>query len=196
MYEFTSQLSYIVIFILMVLEGMSLPIPSEIIMPLVGYYSFKGYINIEIGIISGTIGSLVGSLIDYFIAEKLGIPFLSKYGKIFGIDDNKLNMLGTWFDKYGIFAVFGFRFIPLFRALISFPAGLARMKIVKFILATFSGHIIWNTALALIGYEFATQWEMIINQIEKLGYIIAGIIILTIVVYIIAILIKRKRNLR
>ncbi|BDC18498.1 DedA family protein [Acidianus sp. HS-5] len=185
MYEFTSQFSYVLIFVLMVLEGMSLPIPSEIIMPLVGYYSFKGDLNIEMGIISGTLGSLIGSIIDYFIAEKLGIPFLSKYGKIFGINESKLFTLSNWFAKYGIFAVFGFRFIPLFRALISFPAGLAKMKIIRFLLATFSGHMIWNSVLALIGYEFSTQWEIIISQVEKSGYVIAGIAVFAIVIYII-----------
>ncbi|MGC9178902.1 MAG: DedA family protein [Vulcanisaeta sp.] len=184
-YVFTGLHGYVLIFILMVLEGMSLPIPSEVVMPLVGYYASLGLIDPVLGVLAGTLGSLVGSLIDYYMAYYLGLPFLIKYGRLFGIDKNRLNALNRWFSRYGVFAVFGFRFLPGFRALISFPAGLADMRIVSFIVVTFLGHLVWDSILAYIGFSFAAEWSLIIGLIDRYLYVITGIAVVIILVYIV-----------
>ncbi|WP_054841685.1 DedA family protein [Vulcanisaeta distributa] len=168
----------------MVLEGMSLPIPSEVVMPLVGYYASLGFIDPVLGVLISTFGSLIGSLIDYYIAYYLGIPFLLRYGRLFGLDKRRLNSLNRWFSRYGAAAVFGFRFLPGFRALISFPAGLAGMRVVSFIAVTFLGHLIWDSILVYIGYEFATQWSLIIGLIDKYLYVVAIMVAIIIVAYI------------
>ncbi len=133
----------------------------------------------------GTLGSLVGSLIDYYIAYYLGLPFLLRYGRLFGLNRRRLDSLSRWFNKYGMAAVFGFRFLPGFRALISFPAGLAGMRIMGFIIVTFLGHLIWDTILVYIGYAFATQWSLIIGLIDKYLYVVAIVAVIVIVAYII-----------
>ncbi|MEL9970740.1 MAG: DedA family protein [Metallosphaera sp.] len=176
--------SYSIVFVLMILEGMSLPIPSEIVMPLVGYYSTKGFLDPYAGIAVGTLGSLVGSLIDYYIALKLGLPFLERYGKIFKLTPDKLESLSRWFERYGIQSVFLFRFVPAFRALISFPAGLSKMRLPLFILATFFGHLIWDSVLVYIGIYFSSTWESIINILDHYLYIISAIVAIGIVLYI------------
>ena len=155
--------NYLILFVLMLLEGMSFPIPSEVVMPLAGYFSYQGSMNVYLAIIVGTLGSLMGSLIDYFIAYKLGLPFLIKYGNI---------------------SVFVARFLPAIRALISFPAGLARMPLLYFISITFAGHLIWNTTLVFIGYYFGSAWEMVISNLIKFDYIVLVVIILSIVIFI------------
>ncbi|WP_243675790.1 hypothetical protein [Vulcanisaeta distributa] len=92
-YAFKGLYGYALVFVLMVLEGMSLPIPSEVVMPLVGYYASLGFIDPVLGVLIGTFGSLIGSLIDYYIAYYLGIPFLLRYGGLFGLDRRRLNSL-------------------------------------------------------------------------------------------------------
>ncbi len=186
-YVFKGLYGYALVFALMVLEGVSLPVPSEVVMPLVGYYaSLGGFIDPPVlGLLLGTLGSLVGSLIDYYTAYYLGTPFLLRYGRLFGLDKNRLGSLSRWFSKYGAAAVFGFRFLPGFRALISFPAGLAGMRIVGFVVVTFLGHLIWDSILVYIGYAFATQWSIIIGLVDRYLYIIAVIAVIVIVIYIV-----------
>ncbi len=162
----------------MILESIGFPIPSEIILPLAGYYSSQGIANPIYMIIVSTIGSIIGSIIDYFIAFKLGIPFLHKYGKFFGLTITRLHKLNQWFSKYGTFSVFMFRFVPEFRALISFPAGVASMRIIKFVVSTFLGNIIWDTILVWIGFAFPSTWELLINTIYR--YLVYFAILLTI----------------
>ncbi|QKQ99665.1 DedA family protein [Metallosphaera tengchongensis] len=176
--------SYLYIFALMILEGMSLPIPSEIIMPLVGYYSTKGVLDPYLGLMVGTVGSLIGSLIDYYIALKLGRAFILKYGYVFKLTHEKLDALTNWFSKYGAQSVFLFRFVPLFRALISFPAGLAKMRLPLFIVFTFLGHLMWDSVLVYIGIAFAPTWQSIINLIDKYMYGLAIVIAVIVIAYI------------
>ncbi|MEM0091785.1 MAG: DedA family protein [Saccharolobus sp.] len=176
--------NYLILFILMLLEGMSLPIPSEVVMPLAGYLSYQGDMNLYVAVIIGTLGSLIGSIIDYFIAYKLGLPFLKKYGKYIKITESRLDSLNKFFSKYGNVSVFLARFLPAIRALISFPAGLARMSIIYFVLVTFSGHLIWNTVLAFIGYYFGSTWQLIVSSLIKYDYIILALVIIFFTIFI------------
>ncbi|AAK42900.1 DedA family protein [Saccharolobus solfataricus] len=183
-YVFQGIGGYIILFLLMIGEGIGLPLPSEVIMPLVGYYSYLGSISLYLGVIVGTLGSLVGSIIAYIIGYKLGLAFLKRYGKYILIDEGKIEALHNWFLRYGNMAVFGFRFIPGLRALISYPAGIGQMKILKFLGFTFLGHTIWDIVLALIGYQLANQINFVITQAEKLGNYLFILVIVIIVIYI------------
>jgi len=178
-------IDYLEIFLLMIVESIGFPVPSEIILPLAGYYSSQGLTNPVYVIIISTLGSIVGSIVDYFIAFKLGIPFLHKYGKIFGLTSIKLNKLNLWFSKYGTFSVFIFRFVPEFRALISFPAGIASMQIVKFLISTFLGNIIWDSILVWIGFAFPSSWELLISTVYRYLIYITILLVIGIILYII-----------
>ncbi|EWG06652.1 MAG: DedA family protein [Candidatus Aramenus sulfurataquae] len=158
--------SYALIFGLMVLEGIGFPVPSEVIMPYVGYFSRLGSMDLAGGITVGTLGSLVGSIIDYYVALKLGLPFLKKYGRAIRLNEGKLALLNKWFDRHGAYAVFGFRFVPEIRALISLPAGLARMNLAKFVVFTALGHLIWDTLLATLGYIYYAQVGYLTKLLE------------------------------
>lgn len=185
LYVFQGTQGYLFLLVLMIGEGIGLPIPSEVIMPLVGYYSFENQLNLFLGILTGTLGSLIGSIIAYVIGYKLGLPFLSKYGKYFLIDNQKILKLHSWFVKYGDFAVFGFRFVPEFRALISYPAGIAQMRLLKFLIFTLLGHSIWDIALSLLGYHYAQDVNYVITLADKFGIYALGITLILIVIYII-----------
>lgn len=175
--------NYFGILFLMLLESASFPIPSEVVMPLVGVLSRLGKIHIIYGIVYGTAGSLIGSLIDYFIGYKLGYPFLEKYGKYFFIDKKRLDYVSFLFNKYGILIVFIARFIPLIRTLISFPAGIARMNLIIFILITLAGNTSWNVLLALIGYIYYEQWQIIISIFNEYVIIFGVVFLVAILTY-------------
>ncbi|ARM76884.1 DedA family protein [Acidianus manzaensis] len=185
MYEFQGVIGYFSILGLMILEGIGFPIPSEIIMPLTGYYSHQGSLNLFLAVLVGSLGSLTGSIIDYFIGLKLGLPFLKKYGKIFRLTEDKLERLNGWFAKHGSLSVFSLRFVPEIRALISFPAGIASMSLLKFIVFTFAGHIIWDSVLSVLGYIFYNQINYVIMLAEKSDYYILGAFIVVLVIGII-----------
>ena len=184
-YIFQGLQGYLTLFILMIGEGIGLPIPSEVIMPYVGYSAYLGGISLYLGFLVGTLGSFVGSIIAFFIGYKLGYPFLAKYGKYLLIDSKRLETLHQWFLKYGDIAVFGFRFVPELRALISYPAGVAKMSLLRFSLFTFLGHSIWDLALAILGYRLHSQIDYVISLAEKFGIFALAVTILLAVAYVI-----------
>ena len=161
---FTNALNYPTLFFLMVIEGLGGPIPSEVLMPLVGILAGQGKMDFVAGVMTGTLGSLVGSLIAYFIGAYLGYPILLKYGKYIGITEREVNMAHSWFERYGALAVFLLRFVPALRALISYPAGVAKMRLLLFTVLTFAGHTIWDLVLAYLGLVYG---QSVIAELEK-----------------------------
>ncbi len=182
--------SYSVLLVLMILEALGLPVPSEVVMPLAGYFSSQGDYNFIGAVMVGTAGAMIGSFIDYFIALLVGEEVLLRYGKYIKLNQTNMNKMYLWFSKYGIFAVFFSRFLPAIRALISYPAGLARMSLPKFFVATFAGQLIWNGVLAYVGFLFGRNYSTIVSQIDHVTYIIALILILV----LIAVIILYKHN--
>jgi len=154
-----SSWGYPGIFVLMVLESSSLPIPSEVILPFSGYLVSTGQLNLWITIAVATLAAIVGSLIDYYIGLK-GIEALSKrkvLGRVlFSMD--QLAFADKWFSKYGALTIFLARLIPGIRTLISFPAGAAKMPLPKFLVYTTAGCILWNSLLIYVGYYLGKNW--------------------------------------
>ena len=149
----------------MFLENIIPPIPSEIIMPLGGYFVYQGSLNFYILIIFGTAGTLIGSLPWYFLGKALNeqkiSKFLDKRGKFLGITSKDLTKSRLWFDKYGTMLVFWGRLIPGIRTLISVPAGIELMPIGTFFIWTSLGTIIWVTILTYAGYIFGENYQNI-----------------------------------
>ncbi len=171
------SLNYPSLFLLMMLEGLGGPIPSEVLMPLVGVLASSGRIDFTIGVLIGTLGSLTGSLVAYFIGAYLGYPILLRYGKYVGITEDEIKRVHSWFERYGALAVFLLRFVPALRALISYPAGVARMSLLVFTVLTFLGHAIWDFVLAYLGLLYGSA---VINEIESNSvylYAVTGIIV-------------------
>lgn len=169
---FTNALNYPTLFFLMVLEGLGGPIPSEVLMPLVGVLSSQGKMDFAEGVLAGTLGSLSGSLIAYLVGAYLGYPVLLKYGKYIGITEREVNMAHSWFERYGTLAVFLLRFVPALRALISYPAGVARMRLPLFSALTLLGHTIWDVVLAYLGLVYG---QSIIAELERSSVYLYGV---------------------
>ncbi|MDD2894711.1 MAG: DedA family protein [Aliarcobacter sp.] len=169
------SLGYAGIFIMMFLESSFFPFPSEVVMIPAGYLAYKGEMNMYLVILFGILGSLAGSLFNYYLAVKFGRRFLIKYGKYFFIKEETIVRMEVFFKDHGHISTFSGRLIPVVRQYISLPAGLAKMNIFVFSLYTFLGAGIWVVVLALLGY-FLGDNELLIK--EYLHYIIVVILIL------------------
>lgn len=147
-----STLGYPGVFILMLLESSFIPFPSEVIMVPAGYLAFKGEMHLLLVILCGTLGSLIGALINYFLAIKLGRLLLIRYGKFVLFKEETLSKMEDFFSRHGHISTFTGRLIPVIRQYISIPAGLARMNLPIFCFYTSLGAGIWVIILTLLGY--------------------------------------------
>ena len=182
-------LGYPGIIILMFLESSFFPFPSEVVIPPAGYLASQHKMNFIIVIICGIIGSILGAIFNYYIAYFWGRKFLIKYGKYFFFSEEKLIKVEKFFDEHGHISTFIGRLIPVIRQYISFPAGLAKMNLILFIIFTGLGAGIWVTILAYIGYFVGNNKELIL----KYSHIATmGTLIFCALITIIYIKIKRK----
>jgi membrane protein DedA with SNARE-associated domain len=172
--ETVGSLGYTGIFIMMFLESSFFPFPSEVVMIPAGYLAYKGEMNMYLVILFGILGSLAGSLFNYYLAIKFGRKFLIKYGKYFFIKEETIIRMEEFFKKHGHISTFSGRLIPVVRQYISLPAGLAKMNLFVFSLYTSLGAGIWVIILAVLGYYLGDN-EGLIK--EYLRYIIVIILI-------------------
>ena len=168
--EDNSSFAYFVIAFAMFLENIIPPIPSEIIMPLGGYFVYQGSLNFYVLVLFGTVGTLLGSFPWYFLGKSLNEQKISKFldrkGKFLGISSNDLSKSRLWFDKYGTLLVFWGRLIPGIRTLISVPAGIELMPMGTFFIWTSLGTLIWVTILTTAGYLFGENYQNISSYID------------------------------
>ena len=178
----------------MFLENIIPPIPSEIIMPLGGFFVYQQKLNFYILVFWGLLVNILGSLTWYYLGrlvnEKRLSNFLDKKGKYLGISSNDLNKSKRWFDKYGVSLVFWGRLVPGIRTLISVPAGIELMPLRKFLLWTIFGSLIWVVLLTYAGYLFGENYPIIETYIDQIKYVVKPILILIFLYLFIRILIR------
>jgi len=155
---------------LMTIESAFFPIPSEVVMPLAGWMlvSAKGHSGwfVLLAGVFGAAGSLVGALLIYAVGAMGGRPLLERYGRFVLITQQELRAADQWFHRYGTWAVFLARLIPVVRSLISLPAGITRMPLLPFSLLTFAGSFLWSLGLAYGGYILGENWEVLRRAIR------------------------------
>lgn len=156
-----SQLGYPGIMIMMFLESSFFPFPSEVVMVPAGYLASQGEMNLYVAIAMGVLGSWGGALLNYYLAVYLGRPFLLRWGKYFFLTEDKFLKVEGFFRRHGEISTFTGRLITVVRQYISFPAGLARMNIWRFLFYTGLGAGIWVTILVWIGYIAGRNEELI-----------------------------------
>ena len=188
--EVMNNWGYIGIFLLIMLENLFPPIPSEIILTFGGFMTIESSLSIIGVIVISTIGSLIGGIILYYIGKIFNVDTLikivtSKYGKLLRIKPKDIKSADKWFDNKGNKAVFFCRFIPIVRSLISIPAGMSEMPMPKFIIYTFFGSAIWNTLLVLPGAFAGDKKDLIIDFISKSSNVILIILILLFIGFVI-----------
>jgi membrane protein DedA with SNARE-associated domain len=168
--DFIEQFGYWGVFLLIALENIFPPIPSEVILTFGGYMTAQTNLTIQGVIAASTAGSVFGAFVLYRLGTILDVNKLEvvieRYGRILRLTKNDIYRADAWFDKYGIWTVFFCRFIPLIRSLISIPAGMAKMNFWLFISFTTLGTIIWNTILINLGARLGENWEVIAARMD------------------------------
>jgi len=173
---FINQCSYIGIFLLMTLESMVFPIPSELVMPFAGFLIFSGHFDPWAVMVASSLGSIAGSLLSYGLG-RLGEPVVLRYGRYLLLNVHHLEWTKKFFDRHGGKTIFVSRFIPVVRHLISIPAGLAQMSLVPFLLFTLAGATLWNGFLTYLGVRLKENWWIIQRYTHILDYlIVAGLL--------------------
>lgn len=189
------------VFFLMLLEGMLLPIPSEVVMTFSGYLAFYGlldsfgsYPSIVLLLLAGSVGDLVGAWIAYAIGKYGGDPFIIHYGKYFFLKADTIERTKTWFYKYGDISVFTTRFLPVFRTFISIPAGIATMDFKKFSIYTLTGDLIYNAVLIYLGILFGSHWELLLKYFDEFSYVGIAAFIIVVIYLVLRVFNSRKKQ--
>lgn len=156
------------VFFLMALESSLVPIPSEIVMPPAAYWASQGRMDFMGVVISGTLGSYFGSIINYWLAQWIGIPFFQKFGRYILLPYHKIRAAENWVSDYGAIGIFIARLLPVMRHLISIPAGLLRMSIYSFSLFTLLGAGLWCFVLSWFGVKILGDNPKLLSSPESL----------------------------
>ena len=173
---------------MMAIESACIPLPSELIMPLAGWMLVKdqglGWEWLLVAAFCGAIGNLAGSLVAYYIGYCGGRPLVERYGRYVLMSPHDLDLAERWFTKYGNWAIFFSRVLPVVRTFISLPAGLARMNVWRFSLYTFVGSFLWSLGLAWAGYKLGENWERIRDWMRPADYPILAVILILFGLYV------------
>ena len=193
------QVGYLGVFLLIAIENIFPPIPSEVILVFGGFMTTYTTLNIPIMILAATLGSLLGAIVLYYIGkifnkERLKRIVNGKIGKVLRLKASDIEKADKWFDTKGNKTVFFCRFIPIVRSLISIPAGMSEMPMQKFLLYTISGSLIWNAVLIIVGSIVGDKWETIVGYLDNFSNIILIILVIIFVVVIIYWFVIRKKK--
>ncbi len=196
------QLGYPGIVLLMAIESSFVPFPSELVLPPAGYLAAQGRMSAPLAFGAGLLGSLIGALVNYALAVKLGRPLLHRYGKYFLIKEKSLLRAEDFFQRHGEISTFIGRLIPVIRQLISLPAGIARMRVDLFVIYTALGAGIWCAILTGIGWwvgqsgVLASFDDILVNPEFRHYSTLAVLVLVPLMVLIVAIYVYRHRRIR
>lgn len=193
------QVGYLGVFLLIAIENIFPPIPSEVILVFGGFMTTYTSLNIPIMILAATFGSLLGAIVLYYIGkifnkERLKRIVNGKIGKVLRLKASDIEKADKWFDTKGNKTVFFCRFIPIVRSLISIPAGMSEMPMQKFLLYTITGSLIWNTVLIIVGSIVGDKWETIVGYLDNFSNIILIILVIIFVVALYYWFVIRKKK--
>ena len=182
--EVMLTLGYLGVAILVFLDNVFPPIPSEVILPLAGFLTGQGRLTYPGVVLAATVGSLVGALVLYGLGYWLGEarlrPLLKRFGRWLFLKEGDLDLAQNWFDRHGGKAVFFGRCVPLVRSLVSVPAGMACMPVGRFTLYTVLGSGVWNALLVGVGWSLGGQWQLIAQYLKPLEYVVMVILVVAV----------------
>ena len=206
---YSAHMNYASITALMAVESSFIPFPSEVVIPPAAFvanqpesvlYATDVYwVNVLIIVFFGTLGAIIGALINYYLSRWLGRPIIykfadSKLGHLCLLSGVKIERAEVYFREHGNMSTFIGRFIPGIRQLISIPAGLAKMKMLPFLLYTFLGAFIWNCVLALLGYFAAGNIDTIKKYSHELSVAILVIVGAAIVYFVVKSIVNSRKK--
>ncbi|MBZ9750470.1 DedA family protein [Deinococcus sp. HMF7604] len=187
------SMGYVGILLLMILENVFPPIPSELIMPSAGFAASRGDLNIVMVIVVGTAGSVLGTLPLYYLGRVFGedklVKWADKYGKWLTLSGKDIKKADDWFDQHGTKAVLFGRLVPGIRSLLSLPAGMSEMPLPKFLIYSAIGSAIWASILAGAGYLLGENYDRVEQYVGPAGYVVLGVLAVVAVVWFV----RRKK---
>ena len=179
--DFVTRGGYIGVFLLMALENIFPPIPSELIMPLAGFAAARGELNVTLVVIAGTAGSIIGALPWYYAGRIVGKDRLkrlaARHGRWMTVTPSDVDTALHTFQRHGYSAVFFGRLLPAIRTLISVPAGIARMPMLAFLTYSSAGSLIWTALLAAAGYLLEAKYAMVTEYVDPVSKIVVGLVV-------------------
>jgi membrane protein DedA with SNARE-associated domain len=174
--------------ILVALENVFPPIPSEVILPLAGFMTGQGRFSFALVVLATTLGSVLGALVLYGVGAAIGKrrieALVARYGHWALLTPEDLTKAEQWFERYGPIAVFVGRLVPIVRSLVSIPAGYQRMPLLQFIALTFFGSMLWNGALVTLGWVFGDNWHVIEDYVGWLQYAVVAVVAILVVKFV------------
>lgn len=202
---YDANMNYLAVGALMTLESSFIPFPSEVVIPPAVYVASNpesaGGMQIWLVVLAGTLGALLGAIINYLLSMWLGRPIIyafarSRVGRMLQLSEEKLERAEHYFNDHGVVSTLVGRFIPVIRQLISIPAGLARMNMLSFAFFTALGALAWNCILALLGWlAYKAADPTVIEQYSRqLSIIIVALFVAAVAFFVIRYLIKRKKR--
>jgi len=168
---------YLGIVLLMGIESACIPLPSEVIMPFSGYLVFVGRFKLMWVAVAGALGCNLGSLVAYYVGSWGGRPLVERYGRYVLITRHDLEMADRFFARYGNWAVFLARLLPVIRTFIALPAGIARMNVVRFHVFTFLGSLPWCLALAYAGLQLGEHWPRLRDYFHRFDAVLGIVLV-------------------
>ena len=204
-----NQFGYFGVALLVVIENVFPPIPSEIVLPFAGFVAQQSASAVNatadaaqsdttvVGMmIAATVGSVVGALILYFVSAAIGPErlrgFVERFGKWFGVKSSDLVRAEEWFDRRSVVAVLVGRCVPLIRSIVSIPAGFRRMKLTSFVVLTAIGSAVWNIALIGAGAVLGDQWERVGKYVGVFQWLVIVAILVLLIRFVVSRLKKRR----
>jgi membrane protein DedA with SNARE-associated domain len=180
--QLVSEWGYLGIFTAMVLENVIPPIPSELIMPLAGFYVGQGQLNFALAVLAGLLGTVVGALpwygIGRLVNEERLKTWVERNGRWVGVSVKELEDSRHWFQRHGAAVVFWGRLIPAIRTLISVPAGIELMPFGPFLFWTTAGSLVWNLALTAAGWALGSNWTQVLAFIKPIEGLVNKVVVL------------------
>lgn len=177
-----SALGWFGVFLLMLAENVFPPIPSEVILPLAGYWAMQSKGSLLTVIVAGTLGSVFGATLWYYVGRWLGMSrlkqFAADHGRWLTLTPEEIDHVDRWFDRHGPWAVLFGRMVPGIRTLISVPAGVTGMPLVPFLAWTFVGSAMWTSLLAVAGYELGERYTQVAGIVEPASNAVLGVIVI------------------
>ncbi|PEZ84677.1 alkaline phosphatase [Bacillus cereus] len=181
-HELFQQYGYYVVLVGLLLEYIALPFPGEPTLAYAGFLSHQGDLSLPILIVLSFIGTSAGMTFQYFLGNKLSMPFIQKYGKYVFLTERKINLTKMWFDKYGYFLIFIAFFIPGVRHFTGYFAGIINLPFRRFAMTIYAGALFWVSFFLIGGYWLEENLENIFLVLEQhIWKIIFGIIIITLI---------------
>ncbi|NNN04933.1 MAG: DedA family protein [Elusimicrobia bacterium] len=171
-FHFVETQGYLGVFLLMALESSIVPIPSEIIMPPAAYWAAQGRMDFWLVVAAGAAGGLFGSLVCYGVARAAGAPAIIRWGRYILLPPEKVEAAEDWVREYGVGGIFFSRLLPVVRHLISVPAGILRMPVAAFCVATTAGAFLWDLILAWFGRKVIGDQPHLLDSPEQLALVL------------------------